>query len=76
MTWVDFVLGFLCSLPFFCIGFVAGMLHMRANYLDVIDSLMRKTEISNNRTLRFAERQIRDNRYLGYFVGYREGSRK
>lgn len=72
MTLVDFFLGFLCSLPFFMIGFVAGMLHMRANYLD----LLRRAEITNNRNLRFAESQIRDQRYLGYFVGYREGSRK
>ena len=62
----------LMMLPFFAVGYIAGMLHMRKNYLD----LLRKAEIANNRNMRFAENQIRDQRYLGYFVGYREGSRK
>lgn len=64
------ILG-LIMLPAFGIGFVCGMVHMRKNYLG----LLRRMDVSNRMAIRHAGQQAREQRYLGYAVGYREGKR-
>jgi len=53
------------------VGWIGGMLHMRANYLG----LLKAERVEKKRMTRWAEKRARDERYLGYAVGYREGSR-
>lgn len=55
----------------FILGWIGGMLHMRANYLG----LLKAERVEKKRMTRWAEKRARDERYLGYAVGYREGSR-
>lgn len=56
----------------FGIGFACGMLHMRKNYLG----LLRRMDVGARMAIRHAGQQAREQRYLGYAVGYREGSRQ
>lgn len=65
------ILG-LMMLPFFVIGFFLGMLHMRENYLR----LLRQARVETRRAERSAEGRENKARYIGYAVGYREGSRQ
>ena len=65
------VILFLILLPAFGIGWIGGMLHMRKNYLG----LLRRLDVSNRMAIRHAGQQAREQRYLGYAVGYREGRR-
>ena len=67
----EYTLLMLCTLPFVGIGFVAGMLFMRANYLN----LLRKAEKEKQKAMRYVEQRARNERYLGYAVGLREGQR-
>lgn len=55
----------------FIVGWIGGMLHMRNNYL----SLLRADRIEKRRMGRMAEQRAKQERLMGYVVGYREGSR-
>lgn len=61
------VVGITCLV----IGWIGGMLHMRANYL----SLLRADRVEKKRMGRMAEQRAKQERMMGYVVGYREGSR-
>lgn len=65
------ILVALMGLPFAAVGFVAGMLFMRGNYLR----LLRGARVDNRRAMRYVEQRAKNERYLGYAVGYREGAR-
>lgn len=66
------VMVLLIGLPFAVIGWVGGMLTMRKNYLN----LLRGARVETHRVLRYAEQRAKNERYLGYAVGYREGARQ
>lgn len=53
------------------VGWIGGMLHMRANYLG----LLKSERLEKRRMTRWAERREKDARMTGFVVGYREGSR-
>ena len=70
---IDFtgaVLLSLMVLPFVGIGYVMGMLHMRRNYL----ALLNKQRIETARAIRYGRQDAEKQRHVGFAVGYRMGS--
>ncbi len=71
---IDFtgaVLLSLMVLPFVGIGYVMGMLHMRRNYL----ALLNKQRIETARAIRYGRQDAEKQRHVGFAIGFREGSR-
>lgn len=71
---IDFrgaVLIALMALPFVGIGYVMGMLHMRHNYL----ALLNKQRIETARAIRYGRQDAEKQRHIGFAIGFREGTR-
>lgn len=66
------VMAVLILLPAWVLGYIAGMLNMRRNYLG----MLRRERTDKNRIIRYAAGREQQARYIGYAVGYREGSRQ
>lgn len=71
IDWTGDMFLALVGVACFILGWIGGMMHMRANYL----SLLRADRVEKRRMGRMAEQRAKQERLMGYVVGYREGSR-